>query len=611
MRFPGLIGGSYESQAVTGDQEQTWNWYPEKLPGDRTMLLPVPGVEPVSAVYDGVGRGHLSMDGREFGHFGDTVYEIFENGTKQSLGVGGAGANDKATSPVTIDTNGDLGGQLLVVSDEGAWTADLTATTPVTAAVAALTGKSTMGGYIDGYGLCLDADTSTLYISALGDFTTWTTGTDFAQRSLKADPWKALKVVGRYAWLFEEFTTEIWQDTGARFPFAPLANNVIEYGTAAPYSAAVMGAGDVVWLAQNKHGRVCVMRSGGVNPQVISDPALEHQISKYTDISGAIGDSYSWNGHDFYLLNFDTDNVTWCWDLTTGFWHRRGTWNTKTSSFQAWSPRHFVKAFGDVRSLDRMISTPADQVDSGSTTSFVYRLSDSFNVDVNGKPIRRVRRAPLLLSEDKRMFFSALEVLADVGEAQAKETLGTVALTAQTASIAETTLFTVGSEATSYVVEWSFRVTTTTTDYALNGTVWWYVGGTKIGHYLGQVVEGETDFAGSISIRADAGTAVSYTVTYTSTVGTMAYSADLSVYVPGATDPQMMLRTSNDGGRTWGTERMRSAGKTGEYGKRIRWTRLGSGRRRVFEVSVTDPIQWNLTDAYLKASVGQPGDTSA
>jgi len=147
--------------------------------------------------------------------------------------------------------------------------------------------------------------------------------------------------------------------------------------------------------------------------------------------------------------------------------------------------------------------------------------------------------------------------------------------------------------------------------------VLWYVGGAQLVHTFpardgnSTIKEGETDLVGSVSIRADAGTVVSYTVNYTSTVGTMAYSAGLSVYVPGVTDPQMMLRTSNDGGKTWGTERMRSAGKTGEYGKRIRWTRLGSGRRRVFEVSVTDPIQWNLTDAYLKASVGQPGDTSA
>lgn len=69
-------------------------------------------------------------------------------------------------------------------------------------------------------------------------------------------------------------------------------------------------------------------------------------------------------------------------------------------------------------------------------------------------------------------------------------------------------------------------------------------------------------------------------------------------------DPQIAMRLSNDGGKTWGPEIWRGAGKKGEYSKRIRWERLGMGRRRVFEVSVTDPIPWRLTNAYLR--LGQP-----
>lgn len=74
---------------------------------------------------------------------------------------------------------------------------------------------------------------------------------------------------------------------------------------------------------------------------------------------------------------------------------------------------------------------------------------------------------------------------------------------------------------------------------------------------------------------------------------TVAYSE-----VPEA-DPIVMLRLSNDGGKTWISEQMRSAGKEGEYWRRVRWNRLGAARRRVFEVSVSDPIAWKLTGAYL------------
>lgn len=65
-------------------------------------------------------------------------------------------------------------------------------------------------------------------------------------------------------------------------------------------------------------------------------------------------------------------------------------------------------------------------------------------------------------------------------------------------------------------------------------------------------------------------------------------------------DPMMMLRLSNDGGKTWVCEMQRRAGRSGEYWRRVRWDRLGQARRRVFEVSVTDPIPWRLVGAYVK-----------
>ena len=69
-------------------------------------------------------------------------------------------------------------------------------------------------------------------------------------------------------------------------------------------------------------------------------------------------------------------------------------------------------------------------------------------------------------------------------------------------------------------------------------------------------------------------------------------------------DPQVMLRWSNDGGRTWGPETWRGAGKQGEYRKRVRWNRLGMARRRVFEVATSDPIPWRLVGAYLTLGPG-------
>lgn len=70
---------------------------------------------------------------------------------------------------------------------------------------------------------------------------------------------------------------------------------------------------------------------------------------------------------------------------------------------------------------------------------------------------------------------------------------------------------------------------------------------------------------------------------------------------PGA-DPQVMLRISNDGGKTFISEQWRSAGRVGEYDHRVRWNRLGQARKRVFEVIVTDPNAWRITGAYVEAT---------
>lgn len=67
-------------------------------------------------------------------------------------------------------------------------------------------------------------------------------------------------------------------------------------------------------------------------------------------------------------------------------------------------------------------------------------------------------------------------------------------------------------------------------------------------------------------------------------------------------DPLLMLRTSWDGGQTWGTERTRSLGARGQYSHRIRWDRLGSGRDLAVELSCSDPVPVRLFDVYVGVS---------
>lgn len=73
----------------------------------------------------------------------------------------------------------------------------------------------------------------------------------------------------------------------------------------------------------------------------------------------------------------------------------------------------------------------------------------------------------------------------------------------------------------------------------------------------------------------------------------------LGVQSGQGSDPQVMFRGSSDGGKTWGTQRQASAGAVGKYDTRVFWTRLGSPRIWVPEVTVADPVPWRLIDAFL------------
>jgi hypothetical protein len=71
------------------------------------------------------------------------------------------------------------------------------------------------------------------------------------------------------------------------------------------------------------------------------------------------------------------------------------------------------------------------------------------------------------------------------------------------------------------------------------------------------------------------------------------------------TFPQAMLRWSNDGGSTWSKEYWVGIGQMGKYRNRAIWRRLGQARDRVFEVSITDPVNVVIIAANLKASMGE------
>jgi hypothetical protein len=71
--------------------------------------------------------------------------------------------------------------------------------------------------------------------------------------------------------------------------------------------------------------------------------------------------------------------------------------------------------------------------------------------------------------------------------------------------------------------------------------------------------------------------------------------------------PEVMLAVSDDGGKTWGTERTRSYGVGGAYTTRVKFWRLGQARERVVRIRISDPAMRALYDSYALIEAEEAG----
>lgn len=410
MIWPGGIGPSYRSQSPLADVEEVVNFYLERMESDgaasRQVYYRIPGVtlildasEPTNVTTttsSGPGRGALTLThaGQElqFLVIGDQVYMYDGTSILQNLGTVAVDSN-----PATLCWNGDGGGEVFITSGDNGYIYDLDTAT----FSQVRTGGTTMGAYLDGYFLSLDATNSKLEISDLLDGTTWDP-TQFAQRSIGADPWVSMAVNNRYIYLLGSLTSEVWYNAGTYpFPFAAYPSGFLNYGTCAPFSVA-SADGATTWLGASDQGNGFICRAPGFTPEIISTFPVQYQINQYSRVSDAVGDTHNIGGHTFYTLTFPTANITWAWDAQTTEWAKRGTWNAATTEYFAWRPLYHSFGFNRNTMLDR----------SGSG---FYQLTFDSTEDVESIPIRWTRTLPTLVNENKRIFVNYIEALFQTG----------------------------------------------------------------------------------------------------------------------------------------------------------------------------------------------------
>jgi hypothetical protein len=410
-------------------------------------------------------------------------------------------------------------------------------------------------GYLDGYFVFNEPNSQRLWITQLLDGQS-IDPLDFASAEGSPDGLVSVLVDHREAWLFGTNSVEVWYNSGgADFPLSPVQGAFNEVGCIAAYSVAKLDNG-IFWLGADARGRGVVYRANGYTAQRISTHAVEWQIQQYGNLSDAIAYTYQQDGHAFYVLIFPSANTTWVYDVASSLWHERAA---------------FINGSFTRHRSNCQMSFSNKIVVGDHELGNIY----AFNLDVfsdAGQPqkwLRSWRALPTGTNDLKRSAHHSLQLDAETGAIDNSVTTTPVLID---------------------ITEPNQDLLTESGDFL----VWEYTDPP-----LDDVILTES---GDELVQENGGTLV---LTFGPSLVGGKILIEAAQLTATAINPQVMLRWSDDGGHTFSNSHWRSMGKTGTYGTRVIWRRLGMTlklRDRVYEVSGTDPIKIAIMGAELIAS---------
>jgi len=255
--------------------------------------------------------------------------------------------------------------------------------------------------FLDGRFIFVERGTQRFYWSAGIDTPSDYSALDFASAESAPDNIVGHLVDHREVWLFGEYTTEVWVSAPTVDQVYQRQGASIEAGLAAPHTAQQID-NTVYFLSKDKRGQGMVFAIGGSSayqPLRISTNALEEQIAKLDDLSGAWAWTYQDAGQTFYVLQVPGLESTWVYDASTQQWHERAEW---TGDLERWRADTHVFAFGK-----HVV---------GDSAGRLYEL-DPYEYTNAGDPLYRLWVTPHSAAPTRqRVYFSRLRLDVTTGE---------------------------------------------------------------------------------------------------------------------------------------------------------------------------------------------------
>jgi len=384
------------ARSLIANAQRCVNLFPEINPKDSpapTTHYPTPGlvelaqgpVAPVRGVW-------AASNGEVYAVIGSGVYFVGEDWSLTSIGT-----IPYRTTPVSMRDNGTE--MVLVDGSSQGWSFDL-----VSKVLAPIVSGGFYGGdiveVVDQYFILNRPGTKQFYISRPNTLTF--EGTDIASKTAYPDPLVSLGVMHRDIWLLGSIKSEVWYNAGgADFPFQITQGVYIEEGCLATHSIARAGL-SLFWLSKDATGQPMILAGANYRTTRISTHALEVALASYSDISDAVGMTYSQEGHIFYVLALPSADKTWVYDLSTQTWHER-MWLDSNGVEHRHRANCMTFGYGKIIVGDH-------------SNGKLYHFDLATYTD-DGAPILRIRSLPHLLAAGKRVTYNLLMANIEVGTA--------------------------------------------------------------------------------------------------------------------------------------------------------------------------------------------------
>lgn len=394
MKIP-FATNSYKARSLPLSAQRCVNLYAESAPADARSpvdLLGSPGLVSFATVGTGPIRLLYEMAGVLYAVSRDQLYKVTSSGTATLIGT----LAGRERTDYRLDA-ADNGTQLAIVNTGTGAASVYNATTDTLSIITDPDfPRASSTAYIDGYLIFTRPDTGQWFISELLEATSFD-ALDFASAESYPDYLVKVLVDHREVWLFGTKSIEIWTNTGAAdFPFQRLSGALIERGCGAPGSVCKMD-NSVFWLGEDR----VVYRAQGYAPQRISHHAIEYALEHYSTVSDAVAFTYSMEGHSFFTITFPSQLVSWVFDVASGLWHERRSYDDERRSLGRWRVNAYTRCY--------------DQHVVGDYDSNALYLMDLDEGTEAGNVMIREAVSPPIHADGSRITMSRLEIELETG----------------------------------------------------------------------------------------------------------------------------------------------------------------------------------------------------